>query len=66
MTRLQRGCGSGATARGPVVAPRGDEGFGGVLSRIAVANQPGGEIARDWNPQGLTIRLSIPRSRLEA
>jgi PAS domain S-box-containing protein len=49
-----------------VVAPKGDEGFGGVLSRIAAANQLGGEIARDWNPQGLTIRLSIPRSRLEA
>ena len=49
-----------------VTAPKGSEGFGGVLSRIAVANQLGGEIARDWKPEGLAIRLSIPRSRLES
>ena len=51
---------------GPRVSPpAGAEGFGGVLSRIAVANQLGGEIARDWKPEGLSIRLSVPRSRLE-
>jgi PAS domain S-box-containing protein len=51
---------------GPRVAtPKGEEGFGGVLSRIAVANQLGGAIARDWKPEGLAIRLSVPRSRLE-
>ena len=56
------------TERGgpPVTAPKGDEGFGGVLSRIAVANPLGGEIARDWKPEGLAIRLSVPRSHLEA
>ncbi len=53
---------------GPRVTPPegNEEGFGGVLSRIAVANQLGGEIARDWKPEGLAIRLSVPRSRLGA
>jgi two-component sensor histidine kinase len=51
---------------GPLVAaPEGGEGFGAVLSRIAVSNQLG-EIIRDWRPEGLAIRLSVPRSRLEA
>lgn len=50
---------------GPAVTPpEGSEGFGGVLSRIAVANQLGGEIARDWRPEGLAIRVSVPRERL--
>ncbi len=48
----------------PVVRPTGAEGFGGVLSRIAVMSQLGGEIARDWKPEGLEIRLVAPRSRL--
>jgi two-component sensor histidine kinase len=52
---------------GPLVAaPQGGEGFGAVLSRIAVSNQLGGEIVRDWRPEGLAIRLSVPRSSLEA
>ena len=49
-----------------VVAPTDSEGFGAVLSRIAVSNQLGGEIVREWRPEGLTIRLSVPRSRLSA
>jgi PAS domain S-box-containing protein len=48
----------------PVAAPKGGEGFGATLSRIAVSDQLGGEIARDWRPEGLTIRVSVPRSRL--
>ena len=48
----------------PVAAPKDAEGFGGTLSRIAVSDQLGGEIARDWRSEGLTIRLSVPRSRL--
>jgi two-component sensor histidine kinase len=52
---------------GPSVGPpTGGLGFGDVLSRIAVSDQLGGEIARDWRPEGLAIRLSVPRSRLEA
>jgi PAS domain S-box-containing protein len=50
----------------PVAAPNGGLGFGDVLSRIAVSDQLGGEIVRDWRPEGLAIRLSLPRSRLEA
>ena len=38
--------------------------FGGVLSRIAVNKQLGGEIERTWKPQGLSIRLVVPRARL--
>ncbi len=52
---------------GPLVAaPNGGLGFGDVLSRIAVSDQLGGEIERDWRPEGLAIRLRVPRSRLEA
>jgi PAS domain S-box-containing protein len=48
----------------PVAAPDNREGFGAVLSRIAVSNQLAGEMVRDWRPEGLAIRLSVPRSRL--
>lgn len=48
----------------PAAAPKASEGFGGTLSRIAVSDQLGGEIVRDWRPEGLAIRLSVPRSRL--
>jgi PAS domain S-box-containing protein len=52
---------------GPTVKPpTGVLGFGDVLSRIAVSEQLHGEITRDWRPEGLAIRLSIPRQRLEA
>jgi PAS domain S-box-containing protein len=50
----------------PAAAPTGSLGFGDVLSPIAVSDQLGGEIVRDWRPDGLAIRLSVPRSRLEA
>ena len=49
----------------PVTAPIGELGFGDVLSRIAVSDQLGGEIVRDWRPEGLAIRLSVTRSRLQ-
>jgi PAS domain S-box-containing protein len=49
----------------PAAAPRGGLGFGDVLSRIAISDQLGGEIVRDWRPEGLAIRLSVPRSRLQ-
>jgi PAS domain S-box-containing protein len=56
------------TERGgpPVAAPNGSLGFGDVLSRIAISDQLGGEIVRDWRPVGLAIRLSVPRSRLQS
>jgi PAS domain S-box-containing protein len=49
----------------PVVAPSGGLGFGDVLSRIAVSDQLGGTILRDWRREGLAIRVSVPRSRLQ-
>jgi PAS domain S-box-containing protein len=40
------------------------EGFGSVLARMTVTGQLGGEIARDWQPDGLYIQLSVDRARL--
>lgn len=49
---------------GPEVAPPiGDNGFGELLIRTTIAGL-GGEISRDWQPEGLVISLSIPRARL--
>ena len=51
--------------RGPPVAPPiGNEGFGDLLVRATVAGQLGGDISREWKPEGLLIRLSVPRERL--
>jgi PAS domain S-box-containing protein len=50
---------------GPRVENQFDgDGFGTLLARATVKGQLGGEISRDWNPQGLTIRLSVPRDRI--
>jgi two-component sensor histidine kinase len=46
-----------------VVPPTGNNGFGELLIRTTIAGL-GGEVSRDWQPEGLTIRLSIPRERL--
>jgi PAS domain S-box-containing protein len=39
------------------------EGFGSLLARLTVT-QLGGELSRDWRPEGLAIRLSVRRDRL--
>ena len=44
--------------------PPGSEGFGSPLAHATVKGQLGGEISRDWKPEGLTIRLSVPCDRL--
>jgi PAS domain S-box-containing protein len=50
---------------GPPVYRRADgEGFGSLLARGTVQGQLGGEIVRDWKPEGLSIRLSVDRKRL--
>jgi PAS domain S-box-containing protein len=50
---------------GPEVAPPiGNEGFGDLLVRATVAGQLRGDISREWKPEGLVIRLSVPRERL--
>jgi len=49
---------------GPAVAPRAmPEGFGSLLERATVQGL-GGEIARDWAPGGVVIRLRIPVEQL--
>lgn len=41
------------------------EGFGTILERATVKSQLGGSIEREWREDGLTIRLTIPLSRLQ-
>jgi two-component sensor histidine kinase len=40
------------------------DGFGTLLARATVKGQLGGEILRDWRPEGLSIRLTVARDRL--
>lgn len=50
---------------GPPVKRRSDgEGFGTILGRATIGSQLGGEIHRDWKPDGLVIRLTAARDRL--
>jgi PAS domain S-box-containing protein len=48
---------------GPEIVAPTTHGFGDVLVRTTIAGL-GGEISRDWQPEGLVIRLSIPGERL--
>ena len=44
--------------------PTDGEGFGTMLARATVKDQLRGDISREWKPEGLTIRLSVPRDRV--
>ena len=44
--------------------PTDSEGFGTMLARATVKDQLRGDISREWKPEGLTIRLSVPRDRV--
>jgi two-component sensor histidine kinase len=48
---------------GPETIAPTNKGFGDVLVRTTIAGL-GGEISREWYPEGLNICLSIPRKRL--
>lgn len=48
----------------PLSGPAREEGFGTLLARVTVQGQLGGQILRDWQPDGLEIRLSAPLQRL--
>jgi PAS domain S-box-containing protein len=48
----------------PLNGPPEKEGFGSTLARLAVTGQLGGKISRDWDTEGLTIKLSVPLDRL--
>lgn len=54
-------------SRGPTLAgePR-TQGFGSMLAAGIVDGQLGGSIGREWRPEGLEIRLSLPLRRLSA
>lgn len=56
------------TERGgpPVLAPGVSEGFGSVLAAGTVERQLAGELVRDWEPDGLVIRLSASIDRFAA
>ncbi len=50
----------------PVVPVERAQGFGSLLAEATVKGHLGGEIRRDWAPEGLSIVLSVPRDRLGA
>ncbi len=50
---------------GPAIAGEpASQGFGSRLALSTVRSQLGGEISHDWEPDGLTVRLEVPRERL--
>ena len=50
---------------GPPVDRQTDgTGFGTLLAKATVSGQLGGEISRDWKPEGLSIRLMVLRNSL--
>lgn len=42
------------------------EGFGSLLTRLTMTRQLGGELSKDWRPEGLAIRLSLRRDRIKS
>jgi PAS domain S-box-containing protein len=40
------------------------EGFGSLLAQMTVKNQLRGELLHEWEPEGLIVRLSVPRDRV--
>jgi PAS domain S-box-containing protein len=52
----------GPATQGPALR----EGFGSMLGHATVQRQLDGSIVRDWKPEGLTIHLIVPLSRLAA
>lgn len=50
----------------PVNGQAESEGFGSLLSHSTVRHQLGGQISRDWDPEGLILRLKLSLERLGA
>jgi len=44
--------------------PPASEGFGSQLAHATITGRLGGTLSREWNADGLTIRLSVARHRL--
>jgi PAS domain S-box-containing protein len=40
------------------------EGFGTTLSHMSISRQLGGELIREWRPEGLLLELSLPMRKL--
>ncbi len=49
----------------PVSRASESEGFGSLLVRTTVEGHLAGKLSREWNPDGLTIRLTIPIEKLQ-
>ena len=49
---------------GPPVKPPISLGFGSSLTRISIEAQLGGRITYDWQPSGLIVRATVPKSNL--
>ena len=50
---------------GPVVAgPPTSDGFGTELAKLSIERQLGGNIEKEWHPEGLHVRLKVEVSRL--
>jgi len=50
---------------GPAIdEPPRHEGFGSQLARATITRALGGELNRDWSPDGLTMRLIVQKERL--
>ncbi len=50
---------------GPAVVEAGTEGFGTTLGQLTLEKQFRGKIVRIWDPQGLILRLIVPKDRLQ-
>jgi two-component sensor histidine kinase len=40
------------------------EGFGSLLARKSITGQLGGDLAYEWRPEGLCVRMALPLDRL--
>jgi PAS domain S-box-containing protein len=44
----------------PVTAPDGLQGFGSQLIELSAVRQLGGTVERDWRPEGLVVKVTVP------
>ncbi len=51
------------TGGAPLAGPPAATGFGSRLADLSVTRQLRGRIVHDWRPEGLAVRLAVPRDR---
>ena len=44
----------------PLKAPPDHAGFGSQLVELSAVRQLGGQVARDWKPEGLVVTIDVP------